>query len=554
MSIKLTPDMVNASLNVGAPSITSKDLGRRNNPVVGMSMVLPISEIDFFGRNPRRIHDPEEFDRLKESIREIGVQQPVHVTTPPGSSRYMLAKGGNSRLLCLKQLLDETGNERYAKIPCIYVEYSSEEDILIAHLIENEQRAEMIFWDKACAYAEMRDVFQESSEKEVGARPLAKQFESKGLTVHYTKLSIYLYAADHLAALGHLCNKLSIQKATDLRSLSNSLQTSFKDACKDKDDTAFQEFWDQALENWANANADAEDLDVPALQKSLRHAFADTFEIEPDPHAGAVPPSGRLNNAPTSKAGADNAKSSHQSEASHHSPTLLDDERGDNSSTPGVQSDSVSRPPVDPADGADIRATGDAKDSSDSDNKSETQNEAAAPRTREQILADIQDAARRLLACVRIDSLLIDEPKMPYGYMLDFPDSNKPGWKSDGKQNHHALINVRHDLAATVFIYLWTVSGQKSLWDAPQLLSRYNPFTANQQTVICNVYPDANLRADAENIGIGLYLYSESVTEVMFELVMKDENARRAYFDHIHFCAELEQMEADNWNLYQEQL
>ena len=544
---KLTPDLVGNSIQVQAPSHTSKDLGRRSGPATGMSMTLPISEIDFFDRNPRRIHDPEEFSRLKESIREIGVQQPVHVTTPPGSSRYMLAKGGNSRLLCLQELLSETGDERYSKIPAIYIEYTSEEDILIAHLIENEQRAEMLFWDKACAYAEMRDLFEETSGEALGVRPLAKQFVNKGLTVSFAKLSVYLFAADNLAALGNLCNSLSIQKATDLRKFYNELQTAYKES--GKLDEALKSFWDDSLENWTNAHADSDDLDVAALQKSIQQSFAETFDIAPK--SKELAENDHSKQAPTSNNEDESAVNSQAaakkpSETAPTSPTelsgndLLEDSDGDD------QSDSVSRQPVNPADGAIM--------SNDQSNTAKGMpSDITLPRTREQVMADICHAVKDLMACVKIDQLLIEDPQMPYGWMLDFPDFTRPGWdQSDAELV--AMINVRHDLAATVFIYLWTVSGQKALWENPQLLRTYNPFTNKPQSIIQTIYPDDALRQEAETLGIAMDAYTDSVTEVMFEFVLRDPAARQAYVDHIRYTAELEQMDGDNWFKFQEKL
>lgn len=557
---KLTPDLIGSSINVVSPSHTAKDLGRRSGPSAGMAMVMPVSEIDFFDRNPRRIHDPEAFELLKSSIREVGVQQPVHITTPPGSSRYMLARGGNSRLLCLKELLAETGDERYARIPAIYVEYSSEEDMLIDHLIENEQRADMVFWDKACAYAEARDAFQKAAPSPLGLRPLADKFAQKGLKVYFTKLSVYLFAADNLSALGNLCHYLSIPKVNELRKTFQNLQSVSKNT--ETEDGTFAEFWESALENWTNVDADAQDIDIEALGRHLEHLFEDTFGIAPKAKPANRPSDdGAANNshgatglsghAPASEPG--EARKQH-SETAPASPAPLPGNTGGNTTNGGARGDSLTRQPVDPADGALISGALPASAASDTPSRpaaTEVQTAVAVPRTREQIVADIRSAVKKLAASVHIESLLISDDRMPYGWMLDFPDFSKPGWQ--GTDEHTAMINVRHNLAATVFLYLWTVSGEKALWDNPQLLKHYNPFTNKPHSVIHSIYPDDNLRQEAETFGIGMDAYSASVVEVMFELILTDDEARQAYTDHIRHTAELEKMGADNWSLYQEQ-
>lgn len=57
-----------------------------------------------------------------------------------------------------------------------------------------------------------------------------------------------------------------------------------------------------------------------------------------------------------------------------------------------------------------------------------------------------------------------------------------------------------------------------------------------------------------EMYGIGMASYAESVTTLMFELVVGNETARKAYFDYVHHCAQLEQLGSDNWEMYQERV
>ena len=139
--IQLTPEAVAGSLLIPQPAQTSMDIGRKEEMFPGLFINVSVAEIDFFDKNPRTRHDPELYRQIKESVRESGIQQPVHITRRPGSSRFLLSQGGNTRLKIMQELLAETGDARFAEIPAIYTEYTSEADIQIAHLIENEQRA-----------------------------------------------------------------------------------------------------------------------------------------------------------------------------------------------------------------------------------------------------------------------------------------------------------------------------------------------------------------------------------------------------------------------------
>ena len=180
-----------AGLLVPAPVQTDMDIAPKDDVFPGLFMNVSVYEIDFFDKNPRTRHDPEQYGQIKQSIREAGVQQPVHITRRPGDSRFVLAQGGNTRLKIVRELYSETGDERFAVIPAIFAEYTSEADIRIAHLIENEQRAEMCFWDKAHAYAAIREMFQEESAKKLSLRELEKLFASHGLTISYSVLALF---------------------------------------------------------------------------------------------------------------------------------------------------------------------------------------------------------------------------------------------------------------------------------------------------------------------------------------------------------------------------
>ena len=118
---KLTGGLVNSSLLVANPTQTGMNLNTAPQNMPGMFLNLSVNDIDFFDKNPRRQHDEELYGQIKASIRASGVQHPVHVTRRPDSSKYILAQGGNTRLKIVKELYEETGDARFASIPCIYI-------------------------------------------------------------------------------------------------------------------------------------------------------------------------------------------------------------------------------------------------------------------------------------------------------------------------------------------------------------------------------------------------------------------------------------------------
>ena len=93
---------------IGEPSHTA--ISSQPAPVAeAMMFPIAVDQIDEFEGNPRFYENPE-FDAIKESIRECGVIQRIVVTKRPGSGRFVLAQGGNTRLRCLREL--HAGNRR----------------------------------------------------------------------------------------------------------------------------------------------------------------------------------------------------------------------------------------------------------------------------------------------------------------------------------------------------------------------------------------------------------------------------------------------------------
>ena len=551
----LNTGIVAASILAANPSQSKMDIGKTPTLPSGFSMTVPVSEIDFFKWNPRRIHDSEEFEHLKESIREVGVQQPVYVTTPPGSDRYMLARGGNSRLLCLQQLLSETGDDKFSKIPAIYVEYTSDEDLLDAHLIENEQRSDMFFWDKAYAYAKRRDLFQDAEGKSIGLRHLADKFVNKGITkTSFSKLSVYLFAADTLQALGSLCIHLSIPKASDLRKTYNDLYLVYKNEGK-TDEEAFQFFWDNCLENWSNINADTDDLDVPALQQFINERFAAEFDIKDGSSESKTPPSTPLpqqlseeKTEPEKTEPKPRLAATAKPEDAANSDGLIANKSGLHSGTDDPQSDSVGRQPVDPAGGTII--PGNPTSPRENDTAPDIHSDIRLERTRDAIQEDLITSVRRLLECVNLEKYLIIDLNMPYGFLLGLPNCNQEPLASNfNPEILNGYINCLHPAAGAVYHYLWVISSEEALWDGFQTLpNNHNPFDKPgiQGQLFKENRASEITKEQTFNGILNFAMYKERSQWLFFEFVTTEQAALSAYTDFLRFCAELEANGGDN--------
>lgn len=154
---------------------------------VSRMMTVDIFEVDTSHVNPRQTRG-ENYDSTKESIRNIGLQSILTITKVPGSERYSLYNGGNTRLAILKELYEEFTAEgetqkadalRYQT--CRYVPWTDDLDSLVKQMAENEERSPMTFIDKARAVERIRQLYlHQFNVEEVSNSKLVKYIHSLG--------------------------------------------------------------------------------------------------------------------------------------------------------------------------------------------------------------------------------------------------------------------------------------------------------------------------------------------------------------------------------------
>jgi len=169
---------------------------------------LRVTEIDPYDKNPRQAAN-DQYEAIKESIRSSRMLAPLVVTKRPGSTRYMVGAGGNSRLKAQKELWLETQDPRYEYLLVTYRPWESEVKTLAAHVVENELRGEMIFWDKARGVWAMKEELEAEHGKSLSLRQLHDELFGHGLSVSIALLSYYSFALDNLAELGEATRCLS---------------------------------------------------------------------------------------------------------------------------------------------------------------------------------------------------------------------------------------------------------------------------------------------------------------------------------------------------------
>ena len=169
-------------------------------PAVPMPMVLTLDQIKPYERNPRRYRN-EMYEELKESIRRRGLDVAIHVTRRPGEELYVVEAGGNTRLQILRELWEETRDERFYRIQVMYRPWRSELHVMAAHLVENDLRSGLCFADRARAVWELKREMERERGGEMSLVELRERLEEMGVSFSPAALSRMKFFVEFLAPL-----------------------------------------------------------------------------------------------------------------------------------------------------------------------------------------------------------------------------------------------------------------------------------------------------------------------------------------------------------------
>ena len=165
------------------------------DPLSTTQMVLKLSDIKPYDKNPRREKNPA-YEDIKASIRsKKQLNNNFNVTRRPGDEKFMVESGGNTRLAILNELYQETGDEAFNTVHCLFVPWKSEAAVLSAHLIENEMRGDMTLIDKAYAVRELKRELEAESGKALSDREFTRVASGIGYKIspkHFRRFSYAL--------------------------------------------------------------------------------------------------------------------------------------------------------------------------------------------------------------------------------------------------------------------------------------------------------------------------------------------------------------------------
>lgn len=257
-------------------------------------------DIQVFHLNQRKSKNPR-YEEIKESIRAKGVSEPLTVVRHPRDNSWVLSQGGQTRLLICRELYEETMETRFLYPPIRRAEYSSELDLCINHLIENDLRADNSFFEKAIAVSNIFRLLAEELGSEPTQDMLAERMAAEGMPIRRQSITAMLYAADIFSS------KLTNNAFSD--SLSRKMVDQIRQVRKQVEDSLAPTDFDEELVSFINAFDGAVSVaqirshflpPVPQpVPSSHAQTFIETLKLDAETKATEALSSGFLVKLPT---------------------------------------------------------------------------------------------------------------------------------------------------------------------------------------------------------------------------------------------------------------
>lgn len=240
------------------------ELVRLSDPLIDTPMLVTLEQLRPYEHNPRFIRN-SLYDDIKASIRERGLDQPPPITRRPGETYFIIRNGGNTRLAILGELWQETRDERFFRIHCLFRPWSNEITALLGHLAESDLHGQLTFIERALAVAKLKTMLEPDGAM-LSQRELARRLAAGGYPISQSHISRMLDTLEHLlpaipqtlyAGLG----KPQVERLIALRNQAERTWNRYPTAT-----VAFAEFW---LETLGHFDADPESFDLEQIQDEL---------------------------------------------------------------------------------------------------------------------------------------------------------------------------------------------------------------------------------------------------------------------------------------------
>jgi len=273
VSIEQRRRLVGESLRIGNPGNRARDLPTQADPRHECQIALRVTDIRPYEHNPRRTANAK-FAEIKASIRAMGIRNPLTVTRRPGETHFIVESGGNTRLLAVQQLWAETAESRFEKLSVLFRPWRSESYVLSAHMVENEQRGDMTFWDRACGVIAIKDRLEAEQGHALSLRQLEAELTAMGLATNPTSLSHYVFVTQRLRLLAESIPELSAQDIKTIQPRMNALKRHAQARAGIAEAALYASIFDPAIQQAADRYRQGEGFSAAQLCDACEVAVA----------------------------------------------------------------------------------------------------------------------------------------------------------------------------------------------------------------------------------------------------------------------------------------
>lgn len=169
--------------------------------VEGSISILSIDDIEYYDHNPRVGANPK-YEEIRASVIADGITNILTVTRRPGGLRYFPYGGGNTRLKIAKELHAQ-GDTRFAQLRVVIKAWRSEFDVIAAHLVENENRGDTSFWEKALGVSTFKEEYErEFTGQSLIGTELNRELAKRGMNFGIRMIQNFLFSVEYLGPVG----------------------------------------------------------------------------------------------------------------------------------------------------------------------------------------------------------------------------------------------------------------------------------------------------------------------------------------------------------------
>lgn len=244
-----------------------------SDPVIPTRIVVTLDQIVAYTDNPRQTRNPM-YDEIKESIRNRGLDHAPNVTRKNPADPYMIKDGGNTRLQILRELFEETGDEKFYRLDVMFHPWKNQLDMLIGHAVENEMRGNMIFIERALHAKKIKHEIENEGDTATSVNSLAKHITELGWSVNQSNLGQMFYAEETLLPVipEALWSGIGRDTVKKIRKLLDVCRT-YWEAVSTTDEGVFDEIWKPVF-----STLDGEGFDVFKAEYELCGAMAQRLD------------------------------------------------------------------------------------------------------------------------------------------------------------------------------------------------------------------------------------------------------------------------------------